>query len=96
MPAFNIPTLSLSTIFLAGSVALKIWFPDKTFTPDFALALFLWFFALAPLNWIHDKIDYFVGDRTDGDMVWSGIFLVFQTLLIGYGCYSFWHGLFQL
>jgi hypothetical protein len=67
MPNINLNISSLSILFIAGSIALYIWFPDRLFTPDFARALFWWFLALGVVRWIERGIIYFLPTDQDGE-----------------------------
>ena len=68
MPSIELPLRSLSLLFLFGSIAIAIWFPDKIFTPDLSRALFWWFLALGIVRWIENGLHYLLPKDADGDV----------------------------
>ena len=78
MTTIELPIRSLSVLFLFSSIALLVWFPDKPFTPDLALALFWMFLSLGAVRWAEDALLDFLPDysdkenrsRSDGENFW--------------------------
>jgi hypothetical protein len=67
----DLPKLSAAILFLAASIAISIRFPDKSFTSDFAHALFWWFLALGVVRWIESGFHYILPSDIEGD--WGDI-----------------------
>ncbi len=56
MPNINVPSRAWAVVFLAGAIAVLLWFPDNSFTPDVVRALFWWFAALGIVRWLEEGI----------------------------------------
>jgi hypothetical protein len=97
---FNVILSSTSILFLAGSIALTLLFRDNPSSHRFAVGLFLWFLALAPLRWIANRIDSMVAYMSDEHndnrgtaLFFDIVFVIIEVFLLGLGVVSFLHGL---